>query len=101
MYQSLDIRIDFSEFKEFYDVATKKSNHSFLYVDLYDHEFRIMPVITMITPVLNQVAVVPQVLQIVMRIMNPHNNHNINTLHFFIFYLFLTILCLDVLLRNK
>lgn len=41
IYASLDIWIDFDKFKSYYDYATKQSNHSFLYIDLVNHEFRV------------------------------------------------------------
>lgn len=41
LHQSLDIWIEYDEFKEYYDYATTKYDHSFLYIDLVKQEFRV------------------------------------------------------------
>lgn len=41
LYASLDIWIEYDLFKKYYDYATSVSNHSFLYIDLVKHEFRV------------------------------------------------------------
>lgn len=41
LYQSLDIWIEYDKFKDYYDYATTKNDHSFLYIDLVKQEFRV------------------------------------------------------------